>query len=235
MEERNYPEIGSVLYKKNNKARSYRIKVNSREEIHVTIPLFGTIKQAEKFVLSKKNWIINSKSRLSKKTVYLYGLKQYNDKVSLNIISQNEQKNIISFKVENMTEMTITFPEHIDINKTSSQEQIRKCLDKLLSVVANNYLLDRIREISLEVKLEYNSVKITSAKTRWGSCSGKNNINLSKYLVMLPENLIDYVIIHELCHTVHKNHSKEFHKLVDYYCLGQEKNLIKELKEYHIL
>lgn len=64
------------------------------------------------------------------------------------------------------------------------------------------------------IGVKCSSVKLSSAKGRWGSCSAKNSINLSYRLIMFPMCIIDYIIIHELCHIVHKNHSKRFWTLV---------------------
>jgi len=234
--ERNYPEIGNVIYTKSYKAKSYRIKVDAKERVLVTVPSLGTIKQAEHFVLSKKDWIFNAKAALKeKRSKYSFGFIQYNNKVSLNIIAQTERKDIISTKLRNATEMTIAFPQEADINLPNSQENIQKCFDKLLLIVAKNYLPNLIAEVSVRVNLPYKSLKITSAKTRWGSCTHRNTINLSKYLVLLPEKLIEYIIIHELCHTVHKNHGADFHKLVDFHCGGKEKALAKELKGMRVI
>ena len=61
------------------------------------------------------------------------------------------------------------------------------------------------------------SVKITAAKKRFGSCSGKNGLCFSLYLMAYPPEAIDYVVVHELCHIVHKNHSARFHSLVKCY------------------
>jgi len=59
-----------------------------------------------------------------------------------------------------------------------------------------------------------NQVRIKNQKTMWGSCSSKNNINLNYLLIMAPAEVIDYVIIHELAHTIHRNHSVDFWRLV---------------------
>lgn len=64
------------------------------------------------------------------------------------------------------------------------------------------------------MNVEYAKVRLTNAKTRWGSCSGKNNLNFTWRLIMCPIDVIDYVIVHELSHVVHKNHSSEFWTLV---------------------
>ena len=74
---------------------------------------------------------------------------------------------------------------------------------------------------------------IKNAKTRWGSCSSINNINLNLHLMRLSDELIDYVILHELVHTKIKNHQKEFWDLLNIVS-GDAKGLDRELKKYYI-
>ena len=80
----------------------------------------------------------------------------------------------------------------------------------------------------------YGSIRISKSKSRWGSCSSKKNISLSLFLIQLPLHLIDYVILHELCHTVEMNHSHKFWELLDKVCNGKSKALRKELKAFQI-
>lgn len=84
----------------------------------------------------------------------------------------------------------------------------------------------------------YQRIAIKLNKTNWGSCSAKNNINLNLALPLLPDALRDYVIIHELCHLEHHNHSAEFHWLLNSSCLAllgrPERELVKELRGYCI-
>ena len=99
---------------------------------------------------------------------------------------------------------------------------------------AIEYLPSRIEELARQTNLKYNKLTLSVARTRWGSCSSENNISLSIFLMILPLHLIDFVILHELCHTVHHNHSKEFHATLNYLVSGREKIYIKELKAIHI-
>ena len=75
----------------------------------------------------------------------------------------------------------------------------------------------RIAHYSAMMDLYPASVKITSAKTRFGSCSAKNGLCFSLYLALYPPEATDYVVVHELAHIRHKNHGKAFHKLVESY------------------
>lgn len=73
-------------------------------------------------------------------------------------------------------------------------------------------------------------VKITSARKRFGSCSGKNSLCFSYWLMLYPQEAIDYVIVHELAHIVHKNHSAAFYRLIEQY-LPDYRERIKMLKQ----
>ena len=95
-------------------------------------------------------------------------------------------------------------------------------------------LPDRIGRISRITGLKYNKLTIRASRTKWGSCTGTNNISLSLFLMVLPEHLRDFVIVHELCHTVHHDHSPKFHALVDRMVGGNEKALNRELRAFSI-
>ena len=82
-------------------------------------------------------------------------------------------------------------------------------------IEARKYIERRINFIAEENNLEFNKLRITSAKTRWGSCSSQKNINFSYRLAMAPIKTIDYVIVHELAHLKEMNHSKKFWTLVE--------------------
>jgi len=79
----------------------------------------------------------------------------------------------------------------------------------------------------------YANVKIRKSRTRWGSCSSKGNINLSFYLLLLPDHLIEYVLLHELCHTVRMNHSPAFWALLNKCTQNKAHELRREIRKYH--
>ena len=92
----------------------------------------------------------------------------------------------------------------------------------------------RLRELADFHGFQYNRVFIKNNISNWGSCSSKGNINLNLRLVTLPEELRDYVILHELCHLKYLNHGKGFHALLEKVCPGH-RELAKELKQYRIV
>ena len=105
-----------------------------------------------------------------------------------------------------------------------------KPLDKQ---AAKEFLEGRIKELADKFGFVYNKITIRNQKTRWGSCSGKNNINLNMQLMNIPNHLIDYVLLHELVHTIVKNHSPLFWITLDRY-VGNAKAIDKELKKYSL-
>lgn len=103
-----------------------------------------------------------------------------------------------------------------------------------LRAEAKAVLPPRLDTLARHFGLRYGHVIIRAARTKWGSCSWRNDISLSLYLMTLPEYLRDYVMIHELCHTVHHDHSPRFHALVDRLTDGKEKLLARELRSFSI-
>ncbi len=83
-------------------------------------------------------------------------------------------------------------------------------LESFYKAAAKSYLPERLQKWASLLGLEFKSVRINSAKTRWGSCSSKTSINFSYRTMMLPPSCIDYVIVHELCHLKQMDHSDKF-------------------------
>jgi len=117
---------------------------------------------------------------------------------------------------------------------TADSLKISKAYDIFYKRTAEEYLTKRVEYFSAMMHLEFDALKFRKMKSRWGSCNSKKEITLNTQLMKLPKELIDYVVVHELSHLVHMNHSKEFHSFVDSH-LANSKNLRKRLKEVHLL
>ncbi len=103
--------------------------------------------------------------------------------------------------------------------KRQQLEKYNLNADELKDLIENakKYIPLRVEYYSKIMHLSPTAVKITSAKKRFGSCSGKNSLCFSCYLMLYPKDAIDYVIVHELSHIKHHNHSKDFYNLVASY------------------
>jgi predicted metal-dependent hydrolase len=112
--------------------------------------------------------------------------------------------------------------ENTQMNLQQPEINVPEAIDKLVS---------RLEEMAEIHNFKYARVAIRNQKTKWGSCSAKNNINLNINLVRLPDELRDYVILHELVHTRFKNHSKKFWAELDKVIGGRAKEFSKKLSK----
>lgn len=128
--------------------------------------------------------------------------------------------------------LTILYAQTTDFHDESVQNLICKLVEQGLRLAASVYLRRRLECLSLEYHLPYSSFRATVTRSVWGSCSRDNVIALSGYLMLLPGHLQDFVILHELTHTIHKNHGPEFHGFLSGLLQGREKALKAELRLY---
>ena len=107
-------------------------------------------------------------------------------------------------------------------------------LPRISKAGARSILIERLQELAEMHDFRFNKVSIRNQKTKWGSCSARNNISLNMNLARLPEELRDYVILHELVHTRIKNHNREFWALLDEFVGGRAKDFSRTLKAYRL-
>jgi predicted metal-dependent hydrolase len=150
-------------------------------------------------------------------------------------------------------EVTVTVPRGFSLKRAeafvqSKQAWIRKHLIKNQQIEdirekqpelspqelerVQNDLFSRLERFSDQYDLPYRRAAFRCQKTKWGSCSNQNNISLNINIAFLPEHLQDYILLHELCHIRHMNHSKAFWAQLDEYCGGKAKEYAKELKTH---
>ena len=122
----------------------------------------------------------------------------------------------------------------IKMERLELKAKLKSADDPIDRQAARNFLVDRLDYLAKQYGFNYNRVFIRNQKTRWGSCSNKNNINLNMNLVRLPQELIDYTILHELVHTRVKDHGKLFWHQMDK-LLGDAKKIDKKLSDYEFL
>ena len=233
MYKRTYTQIGTVYYVFNQKASRYILKVKPDLSVWVTIPKLGSLEKAEEFLLSKSDWILKT---LKKNEAKITTPKSFEDGEYISHFHKLQFKKgkvLQAFVKRNI--VTVFCPSELEFNSKEVTEFISLALEHVYKIEAKDYIPNRLSELAAEFDFKYVSVKINSAKTRWGSCSGTNNINISKFIMKLPFELIDLVLLHELSHTVQKNHSKDFYALLESCLPGKRKGLERQLKNYSIV
>ena len=112
------------------------------------------------------------------------------------------------------------------IKNMQSRRRERELTDKEIhsyKKLAKEVFASKLEQYAKEMGVAYNSFRVKEQKTRWGSCSSKGNINLNWRLIQAPEEVIDYVIVHELAHLKYMNHSHEFWQLVSQHSANYQK------------
>ena len=117
--------------------------------------------------------------------------------------------------------------------KSDSEKNVLKSYDDFYKHYAHLYFPRRVEYFANAMRLKFSELKFRKMKSRWGSCSSTKIITLNSELIKVKKELIDYVIVHELAHLVHMNHSKKFHDLVESH-LSDSKKIRQELKKTNL-
>ena len=188
-----------------SKRKTLSLTINENAELVVRAPIRLSIEKIQDFINEKEKWI-RTKTKLiedqlknaatnSNKLLYLGSLFPIT-------IKQSESNEII-------------FTGEEFIANSIDSESLSLAIRKWYKTKFREIAVPRVAYFCSKHNLTINQIRIKCQKTMWGSCSSKNNINLNYLLVMAPMSVIDYVIVHELVHTIHRNHSANFWKSVE--------------------
>lgn len=223
--------FGKIEFIKSNRASRISVRILA-DGLRVSLPYRSSEKEAIRFILAEKETILSRQNRIkAKKTSTFISEDNELKTLTFNIKVTAVNRNDVFF---NMKEgiLRIEYPESADITSEEVQQTCWNGINYFLRKEAKRILPQRVEELAQEFGFTFSGVKIQSSKTRWGSCSKEQNINLSFYLMLLPQHLVDYVILHELCHTKEMNHGERFWELMDEVTAGKTKKLRAEMKRY---
>lgn len=223
-----YPNIGVVYFCKKRICKKISLRVKSTGEVYVSLPLFCPTQLAETFLLSKINWIQERQKALQQKeTPLIESRQQFTHFRDLEIVTSVD--NSFRYKVSPNT-IKILIPNNHSIAEGIVQKNIQTIIIETLRAEAKQYIPQRVQELASQHRFTFSQVKISSAKTRWGCCNSQKSLTFSLFIMTLPYHLIDFVILHELCHTIHMNHSEAFYALHNQCLQGKLKEYEKEIK-----
>ncbi len=218
--------LGCVTVTKRQTNRHLRLTIASGGQIRVSIPTWAPYQAGLDFALSKQDWIIDKLPRLN-----LLQNGQAIGRAHRLVFKQSAGLDKIRTRISG-NEVIITYPPSGAINDPAVQGAASKGAIKALRSQAASLLPQRLEVLSKTHSLPYSSLQIKQLSRRWGSCDQKHNIVLNLYLIQLPWELIDYVILHELTHTRHMNHGPEFWAQLTRLC-NDARQLKKQLGRYH--
>ena len=208
-----------VKYKKHPFSKNIKVSLKKEGQILVTMPILCPYKFARDFLM--KNFDKIKAFKIEDK-ILKPNLKTKFD--TLKIIESNKLGTVIKNSV-----VYFYYPVDEDFASSKIQKPLKEAYFKAIKIEAKNYLPSRLEFLAKKYGFNYGKVALRNQKTRFGSCSYQNNINLNINLMNYDFDCIDYVLIHELVHTKIKNHSEIFWTEVEKYCPNY-KALRKKLK-----
>ena len=210
----NDTEFGDIIVTKRAGARSLRVSVGTDGRLHATVPPHTPIIAVKAMIQTSRTKIRTLFAHHISPATYTEG-QQIGKSHRLVVVPVAEDKQP-QLRIQGQN-IILRLPKGHDVESQAIQRQIRDTVIQALRVEAKAYLPRRLKYLAEAYGFHYDKVRFSHAGTRWGSCSSTGTISLNIALMKLPDELIDYVIIHELSHTRHMNHSPEFWEVVATY------------------
>jgi predicted metal-dependent hydrolase len=206
----------SYILKRSSAARLIWLRISPETGLSVTVPSSYNVKKLPEYLLSRSSWIQNNlnkmhpirpgdapeTSTLPKEFTYL------GKHFSLKHNAHSGEFTAVALDTENL---------NFNI-RSSFSEASRQGIKAWLKTQAAHLIEEKVNIYAGKMQLFPNRIYIKDQKSLWGSCSARKNLSFNWRLIMVPESVMEYVVIHELCHLKEMNHSKIFWKLVDEYC-----------------
>lgn len=206
-----------------SKRKTITLSFDKECNLLVKAPLWVSQKRIDSFVKEKEEWITATKIRLMR-------TKAEKDKSRLQLENGDElyflgEKRILRVIREERkrTKVTCVMDKlYLYVPYEADYEYKRAQLERWYRKEAAIIIKEKAEEFAERLQVLYADIRIKDQKSRWGSCSSKGNLNFNWRIVMAPEQVCDYVIIHELCHLIYLDHSQKFWKLVERICPDYE-------------
>lgn len=203
-------EFGEIVLRRSARASQVRIRIAPDGRLRASLPLYAPVFLVKRLVKTSRAQLREMLDEYHGPQSFEHGM-QIGKSHTLIIRTGGERK--VTTKRHGQ-QIIITIPEDADESSPVIQRTIRDEVISAYRLEAKSYLPKRLAFLADKHGFTYEKVRFSHASGRWGSCNSNGTISLNIALMKLPFELIDYVLIHELSHTVQMNHSDAFWKLV---------------------
>lgn len=173
-------------------------------------PMTMSRQEIEGFIWEKKNWIEKHLAKAAEEKVD----KTYKDGEIITIYGEAYTLSLSELSSRRQDSIALVDNKLCITACQITQELIRELLAIWCKKAGAYYFMLSIRKFSVNMHVIFGRVSVKDQKTRWGSCSSKNNLNFNWRLLLMPPEILDYVVVHELAHLIEMNHSEEFWEIV---------------------
>ena len=226
-----------ISMRRSSRARRLRMQMDNDGKLTLVVPWLVSKRSINIFVRSNTKWIKKQLSKVEKqkelrpKFKYRTGDMFYYFGEQVELIIKPSDRKRPTIKVRD-NKMLITL--YRKIGELDGIKAVKKAIENFYRNKAEEVIHDRLQFFNEHYGFPYNRVTMRNQKSRWGSCSRLRNLNFNWRLIMAPIEVIDYVVVHELCHLKEMNHSSRYWKLVDEE-MPNHKEMRKWLRDYHYL
>ena len=217
--------IGSVIFSKNRLSKNIKISVKPDKSVLVSFPYYASRKSVIEFVQKNETWIQGQQSKIEARLNPFSEGSVFKTKHFTISFSQGFENK--ARKKEGNVFLTVK-----DFSSSESQAFIERVIAEIYRFEAKNILPARLSKLAEQFGFSFNKVTIRNNKRNWGSCSSRNNKSLNLQMMKMPDNLIDYILLHELVHTEIKNHSPKFWEKLNQVTGNKARLLAKETRQY---
>lgn len=214
------PELPAYTVRVSDRAKCVRLALSVEKGLEVVLPKNYDHLKIPELIHQKRDWIIRNQRKLDEREAFLQSQAPHElpDVIKLRSLDEEWQiiynQTVTKFGSITISEQKEQFQLIISGNVTDT-EACKTLLKQWLMRKAEKHLFSWLRRVSIQINLPYRTTTIRGQKTLWGSCSSDRNISLNYKLLFLETKVVEYVLIHELCHTIHMNHSAKFWNLVN--------------------
>jgi len=223
------PDLGCIQFTKRKHSKRITVRYDPEGRLKVSLPQSVSYRAGIQYLQSNKK-VIREKVVDLQAEQYSHDLSNFQTRWH-EVEIRRENRTTLAYQIR-QGKIGVRIPRDMEPKDHAVQKTIRQALEEALRVEAWIYLPQRLNELASRYNLTYNNLYIKKVQSLWGSCSSKNNINLNIHLMRLPDHLIDYVLSHELCHTLHKNHSHLFWNHLQHLMNDDVIQLRNELNQY---
>ena len=202
--------LAAIEFVRTPRARRYILRIRPDGSLRVTVPRWGSKREARDFVARQERWIARERQRVLQE----HGSRDWQDGTEIWLRGER-----VLLTVAPMADgMVVSYGDRRVVAR--SDADVRAVVETDLRRLAREELEPRLRALGAVNELEPGRVSIRNQRSRWGSCARDGNIALNFRLVQMPPAIRDYVLLHELMHLRQQNHSPRFWRLVEQACPG---------------